>query len=98
MRASKARTGHSTGNACQRRWLAYGNEPDLDGIDSCLKDDRDGRRRRLCRHYSWTALGRNHVHRAPDEIGRQRRKTIVASLGVAIFNSQVLVLDITAFF
>jgi len=25
MRASKARTGHSTGNACQRRWLTYGS-------------------------------------------------------------------------
>jgi hypothetical protein len=25
MRASKARTGRSTGNACQRRWLAYGS-------------------------------------------------------------------------
>jgi hypothetical protein len=24
MRASKARTGHSTGKACPRRWSAYG--------------------------------------------------------------------------
>ena len=70
----------------------------LNGVCSKLEDNWN----RLCGSLrcecSKGASGENDFHLAPNEIGRKRRKAIVVPLRPAIFDCNVLAVNITGFF
>jgi hypothetical protein len=67
-------------------------------VDTGLKHYRNLAGRRLCGPCLGKSTGRcNHVHLATDQIGRQRRQSIVLIVGPAIFNGDILPLDIAGF-
>ena len=72
--------------------------PSCDRVDRYLEDDRNRRGRRLCRQRRRSAAGRgNHGHLTANQIGRQRRQSIVLAVRPAIFDRDVLALDIAGF-
>src|SRR5262249_39468082 len=74
-------------------------EPEGDRIDACEEHHRDRCCRSLGRERGRGAAGRSdHGHLAADEIGRHCRQLIVMTVGPAVFNRQILPLDITSFF
>ena len=73
--------------------------PSCDRVAADREDDRNRRGRRLCRQCRRsTADGDDHAHLTADQIGRQRRQSIVLALRPAIFDRHILALDIAGFF
>jgi hypothetical protein len=78
--------------------IETGDEPDLDGVDPYLENDRNRRRSSLGRpHCEDTAQRDDHGDVAAGEIGRQCRKSTVLVFRPPVFDSHVLVLDIAGF-
>jgi len=72
------------------RYLA---ETECYWIDADGEDDRDGRSGRLGRECRGDGGRKNHGYAARDEIGRQRRQSIVFAAGPTILDRDVLALD-----
>src|SRR5215472_10554021 len=74
------------------------DEATRDGVTVGVENDGDGRGRLLCGDdRRVTALGHDHVYLAVDEFGGQGRKAIEVALRPAIFDRDVLTLDVSAF-
>src|SRR5262249_25773827 len=72
-----------TGDKSRRDWVVAGRE-----------DDRNGRRRRLCCYHRRRTVRGNHSYLALDQVGHQRRKSIILAVRPAILNRHVAALDI----
>ena len=76
-----------------------GDKPNLDRVDRYREDDRNGRSRRLGRQCRRSAAARrNHGHLTLNQFGRKRRQSIILALRPAIFDRDVLALDISCLF
>src|SRR5262249_36049529 len=73
-----------------------GDEPGCDRVAGGEKDDRYGRRRRLG-HGRGRGVRGDHAHLSAKEIGGQRRQTLVATLGPAVFDPYITPLYIAGF-
>src|SRR5262249_27716191 len=65
------------------------DETDRNRVNTCHEHDRNGHAGRFCLPRSGCARCGNHVHRAMDQIGCQRRQAIILSVGPAVFNCHV---------
>jgi hypothetical protein len=73
-----------------------GDQAGLDRVSAGVEDDRDRRGRPFCRERRRVAaLGHDHVDLAIDEIGRQCEEPIIMALRPAVFDRDVLSLDVT---
>src|SRR5262249_7889173 len=70
----------------------------LDRVVCYLKHDRNGRRRRLRGQCRRNAGGHNHRYLTPNEIGGQRRQSIVLIVSPAVLDRDVLAGDKSGFF
>src|SRR5262249_21106431 len=73
-----------------------GDEAGCDRVAGGEKDDRYGRRRRLG-HWRGRGVRGDHAHLSAKEIGGQRRQTLVATLGPAVFDPYITALYIAGF-
>src|SRR5262245_30097660 len=73
-----------------------GEEAGCDRVAGGKKDDRYGRRRRLG-HGRGRGVRGDHAHLSAKEIGGQRRQTLVATLGPAVFDPYITALYIAGF-
>jgi hypothetical protein len=71
------------------------NQADPHRIADTDHDDGDGCRRLLGRLCRLRAVGRNQVHRAANELGRDRREPVWCPLTVAVFIRDVLAFDVS---
>jgi hypothetical protein len=62
-----------------------------------LKDDRDRRRRRLGCQGRWQTPERNHSDLTLNQLGSQRRQSIVLAVRPAILELHVLAVDVAGF-
>src|SRR5262245_34740381 len=77
--------------------IEAGHEALVDRVRSNHEDDRDRRRRRLCRPCRLrTAGSRDHGDRPARELGRQRRQSISSALGPAVIDADIAMLDIAS--
>jgi len=75
------------------------DKTDRNRVDRCRKDDRNGRRRRLGRQCRRAAAPRyDHLYLTANQFGRKRRKSAVLIFCPAIFDDDVLALDIAFIF
>ena len=74
-----------------------GDKSKLDRVAAGQEDDRNRRGRRLGRQRRRSAARGNHGHLTTNQIGRQRRQSIVLALRPAIFDRHVPALDIAGF-
>src|SRR5262245_40953062 len=74
-----------------------GHEALADRVRSNHEDDRDRRRRRLCRPCRLRAAGsRDHGDRPARQLGRQRRQSISSAFGPAVIDADIAMLDIAS--
>src|SRR5262249_3545755 len=73
-----------------------GDEAGCDRVGGGEKDDRYGRRRSLG-HGRGRGVRGDHAHLSAKEIGGQRRQTLVATLGPAVFDPYITALYIAGF-
>src|SRR5215469_15694231 len=66
------------------------NEPELDRVVAGVRDDRNGRGRRLCGERSRAAAGDDHIDMTINKIGRQLRQAIIMPLRKKVFDGHVL--------
>ena len=79
------------------RPVKAGDEAELDRVAAHFEDDRNGRGRRLCRKRRRSAGRGNHGHLTMNQIGRHCRQPIVLVFRPAVFDRDVLALDVTGF-
>ena len=72
--------------------------PNSTGSNRYREDDRNRCGRRLCGQRRRSAIRDDHGHLAAHQIGRQRRQSIVLAVRPAVFDRDVLALDITGLF
>jgi len=73
------------------------DEADLYGVGTGFEDDRNGRICRFCRERSRSAGCGNHSHPALNQISYQRWQPIMLALRPAVFDRDVLTIDIPGF-
>jgi hypothetical protein len=73
------------------------DEARLDRIDAEEEDDRNCRSRRLGSECRRRAVGDNHAYPPTNQIGRQIRQSIDLALRPAVFDGDVLAVEITHF-
>ena len=80
-------------------FVEAGDKSDRNRVDCCRENDWDGRSRRLGRHCRRGAATRyNHIHLTVNQFSRKCRKSIVLVFCPAIFDRDVLALDIPCLF
>src|SRR5262249_45760844 len=65
------------------------DEAQLHRVEAEAKDDRDGCGRLLRRHCRGQPVGDQQRRRKPDQLGRERRHTLVVSLAEAVFDRNI---------
>src|SRR5258708_214111 len=73
-----------------------GNEAELDRVVAHLENNRNRRGRRLGRECGSGALRSNYCYLTADEIGRKCQQPVILACGPAVFDPDVLALDISA--
>src|SRR5947199_8358873 len=74
------------------------DESKLDRVASYPGDDRNRRSRRLCCKCRGSTAGRrNDAHLTTNQIGSERRQSIVMALGPAVFDRHILAVDVPRF-
>ena len=79
------------------RPVQAGDEAKLDRVGAQFEDDRNSRGRRLCRERRRSAGRGNHGHLTMNQIGHHRRQPITLILRPAVFDRDVLALDVAGF-
>jgi hypothetical protein len=75
------------------------DKSNLNRVDRYLENDRNGRSRRLRRHCRrGAAASYNHGHLPLNEFSRKDRQAIIVAFSPAIFDRDVLALDIACLF
>ena len=72
-------------------WLRLATNPSATG--SRFTQSRNRRGRRLCCHRRRICAGDDHCHLLANQVGRQRRQSVVLAVRPAIFDRQVSTLD-----
>ena len=75
-----------------------GSEAELHRVDTGVEDDRDGRGCRLGGKRRGRAGRNNPGHPAVDQIGRQRRQSVILAVCKTIFDRHVLAFDVAGLF
>ena len=71
------------------------DKPELNWVNANIEHDGNTSRRGLCSRNSRTADRYNQVYWAPDQFDGKFWKALVAALGPAVFNGQILVFYVT---
>ena len=78
------------------RPVEAGDQPMLDRVAAVCEHDRNARRRRLGGdRRDHAAGGKDHIDRKIGEVGRKGRQSLVLKIRPAIFDQEILLLDIT---